>query len=174
MKKRLYIDFDGVVVDTIPLLYKELDKNGVSLGNEQEIRRVFGSFDFRKIIKDKNILNDSINCIHKIMDSGLFEVNFLSHINSLDEGRVKVKFLRKHFKDNITIILVPVGLSKPKMIHSEDAILIDDYAGNLREWREAGGIPIRFSKEMESHGYIVIDRLDKILDIFDSKGEIKC
>lgn len=172
--KRLYIDFDGVVVDTIPLLYKELDKNGVKLGEEEEIRRVFGAFDFRKIIKDKNILNDSINCINKIMESGRFEVSFLSHINSLDEGIVKIKFLRRHFKDNVTIILVPRGVSKTKMIHSEDAILIDDYAGNLREWREAGGIPIRFSKEMESHGYIVVDRLDKILDIFDSKGELKC
>jgi hypothetical protein len=172
--KRLYIDFDGVVVDTIPLLYKELEKNGVSLKNEERIREVFGSFDFRKIIKDKNILNDSINCINKIMDSGLFEVSFLSHINSLDEGIVKIKFLRKHFKDNITIILVPRGISKPKMIHSEGAILVDDYAGNLKEWKEAGGIPIRFSKEMESHGYLVVDRLDKILDLFDKNGELKC
>lgn len=171
--RRLYIDFDGVVLDTIPLLYKELEKNGVALGNEEKIRKVFGAFDFRKIIKDKNILNDSINCIHKIMESGLFEVSFLSHINSLDEGKVKVKFLRKHFKDNITIILVPVGVSKPKMIHCEGAILIDDYAGNLKEWQEAGGIPIRFSKEMESHGYMVVDRLDKILDLFDKKGELK-
>ena len=39
--KRLYIDFDGVVVDTIPLLYKELEKNGVSLGNEERIRESF-------------------------------------------------------------------------------------------------------------------------------------
>ena len=172
--RRLYIDFDGVVVDTIPLLYKELEKNGVSLGNEQRIREVFGAFDFRKIIKDKNILNDSINCINKLMESGLFEISFLSHINSLDEGIVKIKLLRKHFKDNITIILVPRGVSKPKMIHCEDAILVDDYAGNLREWREAGGIPIRFSKEMESHGYMVVDRLDKILDLFDKNGDIKC
>ena len=26
--RRLYIDFDGVVMDTIPLLYNELEKNG--------------------------------------------------------------------------------------------------------------------------------------------------
>jgi predicted transcriptional regulator len=172
--KRLYIDFDGVVVDTIPLLYKELDKNGVSLGNEEEIRRVFGAFDFRKIIKDKNILNDSINCINKVMESGRFEISFLSHVNSLEEGIVKIKYLRRHFKDNITIILVPRGVSKTKMIHSEGAILIDDYAGNLREWKEAGGIPVRFSKEMESHGYMVVDRIDKILDLFDENGEVKC
>ena len=93
--RRLYIDFDGVVMDTIPLLYKELEKNNVSLGNEEQIRKVFGSFDFRTIIKDKNILNDSIECIHKLIDSKRFEISFLSHINSLNEGVVKIKYLSK-------------------------------------------------------------------------------
>ena len=74
--RRLYIDFDGVVMDTIPLLYNELEKNGVKLGEEEQIRKVFGSFDFSTIIKDKNILNDSIECIHKLIDSKRFEGSF--------------------------------------------------------------------------------------------------
>ena len=43
--KRLYIDFDGVIMDTIPLLYNELAKNNVSIGDEKEVRRVFAAFD---------------------------------------------------------------------------------------------------------------------------------
>ena len=171
MKRRLYIDFDGVVMDTIPLLYNELAKNNVELDNEEEVHRVFAAFDYGQIIKDKNILNDSINCIKKILESGRFEVSFLSHINSLAEGEVKVKYLRKHFKNNITIIMVPRSIEKPKMVHSEGAILIDDYAGNLKEWEANGGIAIRFSKELESHGYKVINRLDMILDMFDENGD---
>ena len=170
--RRLYIDFDGVVMDTIPLLYNELAKNNVELGNEEEVRKVFHSFDFSTIIKDKNILNDSIECIHKLIDSGKFEISFLTHINSLNEGVVKVQYLRKHFKNNITIILVPKELSKPKMVHSKDAVLIDDFSGNLKEWEEAGGLSIRFSKELESHGYRVINRLDMVLDMFDKDGNI--
>ena len=172
--RRLYIDFDGVVMDTIPLLYNELEKNGVSLGEEEGIRRVFESFDFRTIIKDKNILNDSIECIHKLIDSKRFEIAFLSHVNSLEEGVVKVKYLRRHFKDNITIIMVPKALSKPKMVHSEGAILVDDFSGNLKEWSEAGGIAIRFSKDLESKGYKVINRLDSLLDMFDENGNEIC
>lgn len=168
--RRLYIDFDGVVMDTIPLLYKELEKNGVSLGNEEQIRKVFGSFDFRTIIKDKNILNDSIGCIHKLIESKRFDINFLSHINSLEEGIVKVKYLRRHFKNNVTIILVPRGIEKPKMVHSLGAILVDDFSGNLKIWKDAGGIAIRFSKELESKGYKVINRLDALLDMFDKNG----
>ena len=168
--RRLYIDFDGVVMDTIPLLYKELEKNGVSLGNEEQIRKVFGSFDFRTLIKDKNILTDSIGCIHKLIESKRFDINFLSHINSLEEGIVKVKYLRRHFKNNVTIILVPRGIEKPKMVHSLGAILVDDFSGNLKIWKDAGGRAIRFSKELESKGYKVINRLDALLDMFDKNG----
>ena len=135
--RRLYIDFDGVVMDTIPLLYNELEKNGVSLDNEEKIALIFSHFDFAEIIKDKNILNDSIDCINKLLDSKRFEISFLSHVNSLEEGVVKIKYLRRHFKDDITIIIVPKVISKTKMVHSEGAILVDDFSGNLKEWEEA-------------------------------------
>ncbi len=174
--KRLYIDFDGVIIDTIPLLYEAFEKNGLSTDSDEDKEKrskFLETYDFGEIIKDKNILNDSINCINKIIESKRFEISFLSHINSLNEGRVKVRYLRRHFK-NITIILVPIGMSKTKMINSKDAILIDDYSGNLREWIEAGGIAIRFSKTLDSKGYKVIDRLDKILDMFDKNGEEIC
>ena len=172
--RRLYIDFDGVVMDTIPLLYNELEKNNVSMDNEEQIRHVFSSFDFKKIIKDKNILNDSIECINKLLESKRFEVAFLSHVNSLDEGIVKIKYLRRHFKDDITIIIVPKQVSKTKMVHSEGAILVDDFSGNLKEWEEAGGISVRFSKELESKGYRVLNKLDSLLDMFDENGDPIC
>ena len=172
--RRLYIDFDGVVMDTIPLLYNELAKNNVELDDEEKVRATFAAFDYGKIIKDKNILNDSINCIHKLIESGRFDISFLSHINSLEEGIVKVKYLRKHFKNDITIIFVPKAIEKPKMVRSDGAILVDDYAGNLKAWEKTGGISIRFSKELESHGYKVINRLDALLEMFDSNGDPIC
>ena len=163
--KRLYIDFDGVVMDTIPPLYEALQKSGADVTNESEIRVFFASYDFSKIINDDNILNDSINCIKKLIDSKMFEISFLSHVNSLTEGCVKVEYLRRHFKD-ITIIMVPKEISKTKVVHSEGAILVDDYSGNLKEWEENGGIAVRFSKELESHGYKVLNHLDELIDMF--------
>lgn len=163
--KRLYIDFDGVVMDTIPPLYEALQKSGADVTNESEIRVFFASYDFSKIINDDNILNDSINCIKKLIDSKMFEISFLTHINSLTEGCVKVEYLRRHFKD-ITIIMVPKEISKTKVVHSEGAILVDDYSGNLKEWEENGGIAVRFSKELESHGYKVLNHLDELIDMF--------
>lgn len=168
--KRLYIDFDGVVMDTIPLLYAALEKSGVDVSKEEERRNYFSTFDFKEIINDGNILNDSIECINKIVESNKFEISFLTHINSLEEGVIKVNYLKEKFHD-ITIILVPKEISKTKVVHSNGAILIDDYSGNLEEWEKEGGIAVRFSKDLESHGYKVINRLDKIIDMFDTEEE---
>ena len=71
MKKRLYIDFDGVVMDTIPVLYSALEKSGADLNNEREASIFFSTFDFRSIINDDNILNDSIECINKLVKSNM-------------------------------------------------------------------------------------------------------
>ena len=171
--KRLYIDFDGVVMDTIPPLYEALQKSGADVTNESEIRVFFASYDFSKIINDDNILNDSINCIKKLIDSKMFEISFLTHVNSLTEGCVKVEYLRRHFKD-ITIIMVPKEISKTKVVHSEGAILVDDYSGNLKEWEENGGIAVRFSKELESHGYKVLNHLDELINMFKDEEVKSC
>ncbi len=166
--KRLYIDFDGVIIDTIPYLYKALNENGIDPKWVKESCEYISKFDFNTIVKDKYILNDSINSIKKILDSKMFEVSILTHVNSLPEAEVKIKYIKKYF-DQMTVIIVPKNIKKTEIIHSEGAILIDDYAGNLTEWESKGGIGVRFSKEMESHGFKVLDRLDKIIDMFKEK-----
>ena len=159
--KELYIDFDGVILDTIPHLYQAADEAGV----ERSDSKFYETFDFKKILKDENILNDSINCIQKIIESKKFNVSILTHINSLQEGVDKVEYLRRFFKD-ITIILVPKKISKTKMIHTQGSILIDDYAHNLREWESEGGISVRFSQKRNGKGFLVVDKLDQIIDMF--------
>lgn len=164
--KRLYIDFDGVVMDTIPTLYKACEEAGIDMSNEREKSLFFSVYDFGKIINDDYMLNDSINSIRKLVESGMFEISILTHVNSLKEGVVKIEYIRKYFKE-ITVILVPKEISKTKVVHSEDAILVDDYSGNLKEWEENGGIAVRFSKDLESHGYKVVNRLDKLIKMFE-------
>lgn len=166
--KRLYIDFDGVVMDTIPELYDALEKSGTDVSNHREISIFFSTFDFTRVVNDKNILNDSIECIKKLQESKLFEISFLTHINSLIEGIVKVDYLRRYF-DDINIIMVPKEISKTRVVHSKDAILVDDYSGNLKEWEDNGGVAVRFSKDLESHGFKVINKLDQLIDMFESE-----
>ena len=164
--KNLYIDFDGVILDTIPPLYSYLDSLGIDKTiSTPEVRDAIKNFDFKKIIKDDYILNDSINCINMLIKSKRFNISILTHINSLDEGIVKTKYIRKHFKD-ITMILVPKTISKTDMIHTKDSILVDDYAGNLRQWEASGGIGVRFNNKLNGKGFKVIDKLDQLLELF--------
>ena len=41
----------------------------------------------------------------------------------------------------------------------------------LKEWEDNGGIAVRFSKELESKGYKVINKLDELINIFSEEGE---
>ena len=51
------------------------------------------------------------------------------------------------------------------MLKAEKAILVDDYVHNLIEWKEAGGIGIRFDLDMDGKGFPVIDHLHQIINI---------
>ena len=70
--------------------------------------------------------------------------------------------------------MVPKEISKTKVVHSEGAILVDDYSGNLKEWEENGGIAVRFSKELESHGYKVLNHLDELINMFKDEEVNAC
>lgn len=163
--KELYIDFDGVIMDTIPFLYKALEDSKVDTTSEEAKRDFFAKYDYSKIINDDNILNNSIECIDRLKKSNIFQISILTHINSLEEGIVKVNYLRKYFKD-ITIVLTPKQLEKTEMVHSKGAILVDDYSGNLRVWESKGGIPIKFVKEYEEGEFKTIKSLDELIDLF--------
>jgi len=161
--KNLYIDFDGVILDTINITYKMLEEHNIERSTK-EAEEFYARLDWKKLLKETPIINDAFDCISKLIESGLFDISILTHVNSLNEAVEKVNYIRKFLKD-ITVIPVPKAISKTKMVHTEGAILIDDYANNLREWESEGGIGIRFSINLNGKGFKVIDRLDQILDM---------
>lgn len=162
--KNLYIDFDGVILDTITKLYEDMRVLG-SNSTEEQRKKFMANYDWKSILKDDNIINDSINAIKKIINSNKFNLSILTHINSLEEGVLKVKYLRKYFND-ITIILCPKEISKTKMIKTKDSILVDDYSGNLREWQKEQGISVKFSLKEENGEFLTIDNLEQLIEIF--------
>lgn len=167
----LYIDFDGVIMNTIEVGYKEIKDLGQEVCDES-CTNYYSNLNWKEFLNKKcSPINNSIECIQKIIDSNMFNVNILSHVVSLDEAIEKIKYIRKYFKD-ITFIPVPRKISKTKMVHTEKSILIDDYSGNLREWENCGGIGIRFSEKLDSKGFYVINRLDQIIEYVKSNGDV--
>lgn len=168
--KNLYIDFDGVIMDTIPHLYKAMKDAGIDNKNNKEARPFIANFDFKTILIDENIINDSFNALRRLNKCGRYNVSILSHINSLQEGIDKTKYIRRFIRD-ITVILVPSSIPKTQMVHTKDSILVDDYPGNLDEWISKGGIGIKFTDNLDKKDYIRINDLNSLLDMFGSEDE---
>lgn len=163
--KRLYIDFDGVILDTINPSYEALRKLNIEHDYEEK-EKYYININWKELIEISEELNNSIESIIKIIDSNIYNVSILTHVNSVDEIVAKTEYIRKHIKD-IPIISVPKIISKTKIVNPEGAILIDDYIQNLIEWEAEGGIAVCFSPGLNSNGFRVIDKLEQILTLFD-------
>ena len=163
--KNLYIDFDGVICNTIEVSYKMLEEAGVSLDDDKKVREFYRDLDWDFLLSKCENINDSMECIKKIMSSGKFNVAILTHVNSMDEIVSKVNYIRKYLRD-VTIIPVPKSISKTQMINARFSILVDDFAVNLDEWKAAGGIGVRFDLDMDGKGFLVIDHLDELIELF--------
>lgn len=163
--KNLYIDFDGVICNTIEITYKMLDAAKIDKNDKEKVVKFYEDLDWEHVLENCEIINDSMENIKKIMSSGKFNVAVLTHVNSMNEIIQKVKFIRKYLRD-VTIIPVPKSISKTRMINARFSILVDDYPVNLDEWKEAGGIGVRFDLDMDGKGFLVINHLDELLELF--------
>ncbi|MBR3898322.1 MAG: hypothetical protein IKJ43_03480 [Bacilli bacterium] len=163
--KNLYIDFDGVICNTIEITYKMIEERGIDKEDTEAVSNFYRDLDWNKVLDICTNINDSMHNIQKLISSGKFNIAILTHVNSMDEVIAKVKYIRKFLKD-VTIIPVPKSISKTQMINARFSILVDDYNQNLDEWKAAGGIGVRFDLDMDSKGFLVIDRLDDLLELF--------
>lgn len=162
----VYVDFDGVILDTEELLFYEWKKNpNRHLLSEFDKIKYIQKTDWDYVINNSKIINDSIYYL-KHMDPK--ESSILTKIHSLDnEGVAKVKWLREcGIKQSI--ILVPYMVKKTEMVDACGNILIDDSLRNLDDWSNDNGIPIFF--DINDDGYDSwkqpnIKRYKRVLDL---------
>lgn len=164
--KNLYIDFDGVILDTITPVYNLAKKLNLDVKTQtKEVGLLFSKIDWEALIDESEELSNSINSIKKLKESKKFNISILTHINSLKEAKAKIEFINNLF-DDLTIIPVPKSCSKTMMTQTNNAILVDDYSGNLREWESKGGIGVKFTKEQEECEFKNVTSLEELLEIF--------
>lgn len=166
----IYIDFDGVIVDTWNLIYNEYKKKYKTTEiNELKIKKTMLDLGWNFILNNSRIIQGSIQNIHLL--SKKYKVYILSKVNSIEEKNEKIKFLQN--KGINEAYFVPYDHSKTEYVTAKDNILIDDDLKNLEEWFEAGGKGIFFNeflKDCDSYGqkntkFLIIDNLLKICDI---------
>lgn len=163
--KNLYIDFDGVILDTITPVYNLAKKLNIDVKTQtKEVGLLYSKIDWETLIDESPALSDSIDNIKKLKESKKFNISILTHVNSLKEAAAKIRFINNLFND-LTIIPVPKSCSKTMMTQTKGAILVDDFSGNLKEWQESGGISVKFVRDKENGKYTEITSLEELLDM---------
>ena len=127
--KNLYIDFDGVILDTLPPVYKLAKQLNLDYKTQtKEMSKLFSKIDWEELIDDSVALNDSVNAIRKLSESGKFNISILTHVNSLKEAKAKIKFL-DGITNDLTIIpiinKIDLPSAEPEMVKQE----IEDIIG---------------------------------------------
>lgn len=189
----LYIDCDGVILNTIIISYRKLQKLGYLDENYKqikkyadEIRGYYATIDWNDLLNEAEEINNSIAAIKKIVESGKFQnVQILTHINSAGEGIVKKQYFEKKLP-NVPVRLVAKHISKADAVDPTNSILIDDHSPNLVDFEEKGGIGIKFDEDKteeyrnhiqngKTYQFLTINNLEDILNInfIQNKPNIK-
>lgn len=138
----VYIDFDGVIYDTVSIIFDKIKKYNVSL--EKDCSSFFENLDWKKILYSSKEINSSISKIEKLKNK--YNIKILTHVSSLNEMIEKTNFIRNKFTD-IDIIFVPKKLDKSVIVNAKNNILVDDSKKNIDNWNAKGGIGILFGKD---------------------------
>ena len=76
----LYIDFDGVILDTVRLYMDVL--NEFKALTEEERTEILSNLDWDLLIEEADEINDSLINLKRISEDGRFNVKMLTHVNS--------------------------------------------------------------------------------------------
>ena len=147
--RSLYIDFDGVLFDTITYAFLEMKKLGVDLSNDDAITDYFTKANWQELINSGGVLNDSIKKLEILIESSEFErVEVATHRCSYIEGVIKTNDLKSRIP-NLKVTTIPRKIDKHFALKSENNILIDDAKSKVISWINDGGIGILFSQKVD-------------------------
>lgn len=167
--KKLYLDCDGVILDTINKSYQMLKEEGIT--TEPEVRKFYSNICWKTLIKESGEIDDSIAKIKEL--NKYFNIEILTHVNSTKEEIVKKNYFKNELP-GINVIAVPREIRKADFVEAKNNILVDDFSENLDYWKEKGGISVKFSNIKENCDYDVITNLLELINLFENnKIEVK-
>ena len=168
MKINLYLDCDGVILDTIPTIDKALQKVGYTYKGQSKNETFMkdflkNKFNWEEEIELIPILDDSVNKIKKLDKKNIFNIKILTHVISDKEAKAKEKLFAE-LLPNIEVITVPKDIKKSEMVEVKNSILVDDYLSNVVDWNNKDGIGIKFAGKEASDDVIRITDLLELID----------
>lgn len=173
---KVFIDFDGVILDTWPLIYQTyVEKYNRNDIDERLIKPLIISLEWESILDNSNEINGALDDLKKLNTN--FDVVIISKVNSLKEKEAKEKYLTKIGITNM--IFLNYEDSKALAVNPVSQVLVDDELNNLFEWSRAGGKSFFFTKNKKSYdingeknsNFVQIERLSQIYDIINREDD---
>lgn len=162
--KKLYIDFDGVIMSTNDGINNLLYENNIDINSYNERIAFLKNVEWDLLLKKSTEISNAFNNLEILRNSNLFELAILTHVCSDKEAEEKRKLIFEKIGD-IEVISVPRHHEKCDFVDPTNAILVDDYTKNLELWEKNGGISIKFTNKKYSKfksTYNLLELLDFI------------
>ena len=123
---KLYLDCDGVILDTINMSYKMLKEKGIE--REEEKKDFYRNLSWEELIIEAGEINNSIEKIKEL--TKVYDVEILTHVNSDGEIIAKLNYFKEVLPE-VKVIAVPKEIRKADAVDPKGNILVDDFLGNL-------------------------------------------
>ena len=117
---KLYLDCDGVILDTINMSYKMIKNKGLT--NEKDIEHFYKNLSWEELIIEAGEINNSIEKIKEL--TKVYDVEILTHVNSDGEIIAKLNYFKEVLPE-VKVIAVPKEIRKADAVDPKGNILID-------------------------------------------------
>lgn len=187
-KVSLYLDFDGVVLDTNRYTRNELLRQyGIdkwthkrsNIEDDKKVAQFFKDFNWVNHIEKIPQINDSLHTMEALRDCGIFNGPCIfTNCASSNEAKVKKEFLFDKISGIDMIYQTDTRATKKiplewryDFISNSHPALVDDDPHNLDDWR---GYAIPFNGGNPNYNFPAMESLDELFEMFarlNSKGE---
>lgn len=164
----LYLDCDGVLLDTIRGGFNIMNELGIDLNDSVKVSTYFKYVNWKKLIEISGILDNSISKVKLLSESNIFKnISILTATHTYDEGCQKKDFFYNHLP-NIKVNPVPFKLQKNFVVNTKNSILVDDNIKYITNWKNAGGIGVLFKldSELNFNEELGVYEIGDLLEIF--------
>ena len=174
-KPTFYCDCDGVILNTIEVAFKIMERMGIDIHNRKQVDDTFRTLiDWNDIFAETGPINNSIDKLKLIKSSNIFkDIVILTKISgSYYEEVLKRDYFKETLPD-IRVITLQYGLSKGSVVPAKGNILVDDEIGNCERWKNCDGTAILFKKNMCALEDNIINDLEDIVYTEGAKKLLK-
>jgi len=161
-KPIVYVDMDGVLADLFNHVGEIHDVEHYNQMSEKQWQTFFQNTDAYHLFKDLPVFPTANRLLRMVKGmAGGYKI-LSSPLNFDREGSIKGK--REWLSKNINVepdgIVFEHEKYKYAVSNGKPNILIDDYGVNIKKWRAAGGIGIKYQSDEDT-----LDKLAKELSI---------